>query len=129
MRAQFGIAQRLGPRIDPQHPSWCRTLRGIQRENAAQPGQVRARSGNRGCQPVEVTADRVVQRRGEQSLLGVEVVEDERRTHAERLGHIGHPGPREAATGHLADGGVEDLLAAYVDAPAGHRANVLRGLR
>ena len=73
----------------------------------------------------EVALDGVLEGLGEQPVLGLEVVEDQRRAAAERGGDIGDAQPREAAATHLGDGRIEDLLAAHLHLPPDHARTLL----
>ena len=119
-RAHLGLAQRLGPRIDPEGPAVRVALRRIQGKDPAYAVHGIRGLGHDVIEAGQIAGTRVMQRLGEQLLLGPEVIEDQRRAAVERGSHIRDTRTRETAAGHFRLRCGEDLLAPHLHLAPGH---------
>ena len=123
-----GSRWAMRPGVYPDPPAHRLAGRPVE---AQQPAQLldRVVGSERLVDPHEVALDGVRERLGHQVVLGAEVVEDQRRAHAELGGDVAHPDRGQSEPVHEVDGRGEDLLASYVDGtsrPTGHARSIER---
>ena len=114
--AHHRVAQRLTPRIDPEHPLEVAAALGhVVLQRPVELLDRRRRCLDLGLHLGEVLARVVGEGLGEELLLRVEVVVDEAARHAEPLGDVADAGGGEPSLDDDLAGDLEDLGAALFD--------------